>query len=204
MTDNVAVNAAEATNHQLSRARLAYVVQLAVFALLALSGPAAYALSGNSFLAWGRLWGLPWSIPLGNVGPQDLSPLAERALVVGCVLLNIALLAALLRLAWVKTDRGAYTDSRDGTWKVGTLAGGALGLVALGSLGVFYTGGMAVVPALFGHPFLFGCAAALMLPSAMYYLLPWPWVSHTILALGACVATLWAMLAMVFARPLPF
>lgn len=184
--------------HPLSGPGVAYLLQLAVFAVPVLFGLAAYAFSENAFfLVYGELWGLPWSIALWTVEPQTLSTFGEHALIAGSAMLNIVLLAALLWFAWMKTERGAYTASRNGTWKVSALAAGSLLLVALGSMGVWYSGDLAVVPILFGHPFLFGCAAALMLPSAMYYLLPWPWVAHSLLAIGVCVATVWAIVGMV-------
>ena len=184
-------------SQQVSSAWVAYLVQLVVFTLLAMLGPVAYALSGDILLLdFGTLGGLPWSAPLWFLGAQTMPPPVEHALVIGCVVLNIVLLAALLRFAWVKTGRGAYTDARNGTWKVTALAGGALVLVALGSLGVMYSGNQTLVPGWFGHPFLFGCMAAVMLPSAMYYLVPWRWISHTGLTLGVCVSGMWAFLGM--------
>jgi hypothetical protein len=194
--DNGRVDAGR-PSQQVSSAWVAYVVQLVVFTLLAMLGPVAYALSGDILLlSFGTLGGLPWSAPLWFCGSQTIPLPVEQALVIGCVALNVVLLAGLLRFAWVKTDQGAYTDARNGTWKVTALAGGALVLVALGSLGVVYSGSLNLVPALFGHPFLFGCVAVVMLPSAMYYLVPWRWISHMGLALGVCVSGLWAFLGM--------
>ena len=167
---DAAVNAETLNRARGSRAWIAYLVQLVVFAVLALSAPAAYAVSGDILvLDLGTFAGFPWSIPLWFVG----GPPSRRyqALVVGCALLNVVLLAALLSFAWVKTNRGAYTDSCNGTWKVCALAGGSVLLVTVGSLGVLYAGSLA--PAV-----LFGCAAAVMLPGAMFYLLPWRGVAR--------------------------
>jgi hypothetical protein len=183
------VNAEAVSSPQVSHAWVAYLAQLGVFALLAMFAPAAYAVSGDILLLdLGTYAGFPWSIPLWFVeGPP--SP-TDQALVIGCALLNVALLAALLRFAWAKTNRGAYTDSRNGTWKVCALGGGSLLLLGFGSLGVHYTGSLA--PAV-----LPGCAVALMMPSAMFYLLPWRWVAHSLLVAGVCVAGLWGMFAMI-------
>jgi hypothetical protein len=183
------VNAEALSTPQASRAWVAYLVQLVVFVLLAAFAPAVYVLSGDILmLVFGTYAGFPWSIPLWFVPGPVLSSPVGQALVVGCALLNVALLAALLRFAWVKTSRGVYTDSRNGTWKVCALAGGSLLLVGLASLGVLYTSSLA--------PALVGSVVALMMASAMFYLLPWRWVAHSLLAVGVCVAGLWGLFAM--------
>lgn len=154
---------------------------------MAMSVPAVGVVSGDIVVVdLGTFAGFPWSIPLWFVGGQTLSPFADQALVVGCALLNVGLLAALLRSAWVKTNRGAYTDSLNGTWKVCALAGGSLLLVALASLGVLYTDSLA--PAL-----LVGSGVALMLTIAMVYLVPWRLVLFSLFAVSICVAGLWFM-----------
>jgi hypothetical protein len=176
---NAAMNAETRSRPKVSRAWIAYLVQLVVFSVLAMSAPAAYAVSGDILvLDLGTFAGLPWSIPLWFVG--------------GCALLNVVLLAALLGFAWVKTNRGAHTDSCNGTWKVCALAGGSLLLVAVGGFGVLYAGSLS--PA-----FLFGSAAAVMLPGAMFYLLPWRRVAGSLVVAGACVAGLWMMFGMALA-----
>jgi hypothetical protein len=157
---------------------------LAMFAL------AVYVVSGDPLLRdFGAFAGFPWSIPLWFVEGQTLSSAVEQALVVGCALLNVVLLAALLRFAWVKTNRGAYTNSWNGTWKVCALAGGSLLLVGLASVGVVYTNSLA--------PALVGSAVALMMARAMFYLLPWRQVADSLLLMGVCVAALWGGFAMI-------
>jgi hypothetical protein len=188
---NAAMNAEALDRAQVSRAWIAYLVQLMVFAVLAVSAPVAYAVSGDILLLdLGTLAGFPWSIPLWFVDPQVVSFGVDHALTTGCALLNVVLLAALLGVAWVKTNRGAYTDSVNGTWKVCALAGGSLLLVAVGGLGALYIGSLA--PAVFC-----GCAAAVMLPGALFYLLPWRGVAASLVLVGACVAGLWLMFGMV-------
>jgi hypothetical protein len=188
---NAAMNAETRSRPKVSRAWIAYLVQLVVFSVLAMSAPAAYAVSGDILvLDLGTFAGLPWSIPLWFVGGPP-SP-RYQALVVGCALLNVVLLAALLGFAWVKTNRGAHTDSCNGTWKVCALASGSLLLVAVGGFGVLYAGSLS--PA-----FLFGSAAAVMLPGAMFYLLPWRRVAGSLVVAGACVAGLWMMFGMALA-----
>ena len=155
---------------------------------MAMYALAVYAFSGDPLLgAFGTFAGFPWSIPLWFVEGQTLSPVVQQALVVGCALLNVVLLAALLRFAWVKTNRGAYTDALDGTGKVCALAGGSLLLVGLASLGIVYTKSLA--------PALVGSAVALMMASAMFYLLPWQRVVDSLLFVGVCVAGLWGVFA---------
>ena len=181
------MNTEAPSSRQVSRAWIAYLVQFGVFALLAMSVPAVGVVNGDIVVVdLGTFAGFPWSIPLWFVGGQTLSPFADQALVVGCALLNVGLLAALLRSAWVKTNRGAYTDSLNGTWKVCALAGGSLLLVALASLGVLYTDSLA--PAL-----LVGSGVALMLTIAMVYLVPWRLVLFSLFAVSICVAGLWFM-----------
>ena len=188
--NNAAVNAEAVSSPQVGRARIAYLVQLGVFALLAMFGPAAYVVTGDSvILDLGMFAGFPWSIPLMFVDPQVVPLAVSQALVIPCAALNVALLAALLRFAWVKTNRGTYTDSRDGTRKVCTLAGGSLLLVVLAALGVVYGNTLA--------PALIGSAVVLMMARAMFYLLPWRWVAHSLLVVGVCVAVLWGLVAMV-------
>jgi hypothetical protein len=189
--NDAAMNGEALGRSQVSRAWIAYLVQLVVFAVLALSAPAAYAVTGDILvLDLGTLAGFPWSIPLWFVDPQVVSFDVEHVLVVACALLNVVLLAGLLGLAWVNTNRGAYTDSRNGTWKVCALAGGSFLLVLLGGLGVLYTGSLA--PAV-----LCGCAAAVMLPSAMFYLLPWRGIATSLVVVGSCVSMLWLVFGMI-------
>ena len=181
------MNAEAPNNPQVSRAWIAYLAQLGAFTILAMCVPAAGVVSGDILvLDLGTFGGFPWSIPLWFVSGPAMQPPIEQVLVFGCALLNVASLAALLRFAWVKTNRGAYTDSRNGTWKVCSLAGGSILLVAVASFGVSYTDSLA--PAV-----LLGAAVALMMASAMFYLLPWRWVAYGLLVLGICVGGLWAM-----------
>jgi hypothetical protein len=154
---------------------------------LAMSVPAAGVVSGDILvLDLGTFGGFPWSMPLWFVSGPAMQPPVEQVLVVGCALLNVVSLAALLRFAWVKTNRGAYTESRNGTWKVCALAGGSLLLVSVAILAFLYTNSLAPAVPL-------GAAVALMMASAMFYLLPWRWVAYSLLVLGICVAGLWAI-----------
>lgn len=189
---------AESEGRRVSGSRLVVWLLLGFFGLLVISGPLAYAVgvvvfgSGNPiWILWTGLWGLPWSTwPLTT--ETFLSAHVDQALVTVCAVFNFVLLAVILRVVRAKTNKVGLIDPRSRAWNVGVLlASGSFLLVALGTVGVLYSGSLAHVETALEHPFVFGCAAALTMAVAVFLLVPWRWLSGGVAVICVCVAVLW-------------
>ncbi len=190
--------------------RLAVWLLWGFVGLLAFSGPVAYVASvvlGSGvnlvWLAWTAIWGLPWSIlPLASGVPGSTHAL-EAALAT-CAVSNVVVLGVLLRAALARTPDDWLRDPRSLGWRVGLLLGiGSFLLVGFGVLGVGYAGPFFHVRTAFDHPFVFGCAAALMMAGAVSFLVPWRWVAGSTAVLCVGVAAVWGLAGWYFVGSLP-